>query len=174
MKSDCYPQAAQQEAATAPVQDAGDQRSSLWGLWACLITRSASAQEAAGVPVLPVLNTSRGLGWGQGEQHMESWSSWTSVDCHNERWREPIWYCFHVPPLSLWGNCPRAWLETWGWRVNDKDSCYRWPICSSVSFPAVFLVSKGCGHLNLVQGHSRGRISEGLKHGLRALTLKAL
>lgn len=54
------------------VQDAGaDLSSSPWGPWACLVTWSASELEAAGAPVLPMLNTSKDWGGARRASHGE-------------------------------------------------------------------------------------------------------
>lgn len=72
------------------VRDAGaDPSSSPRGPWACLVTWSASEREAAGAPVLPVLNMSKDPG-GVGGKGSLTWRAgspgpqWTAIA---KRWK---------------------------------------------------------------------------------------
>lgn len=85
-------------------------------------------------------------------------------------WLHPVAY--HLPEE----NQRWAWSEPGGYRAKWQGQLLQ-PICSSVSFPAAFLISKACGHLNLLLpallwGHLCGGVPEGSTHGLPAPALK--
>lgn len=74
-------------------------------------------------------------------------------------WLHPVAY--HLPEE----NQRWAWSEPGGYRAKWQGQLLQ-PICSSVSFPAAFLISKACGHLNLLLpallwGHLCGGVPEG-------------
>ncbi|XP_078226709.1 uncharacterized protein LOC128931720 isoform X2 [Callithrix jacchus] len=81
-------------------------------------------------------------------------------------------------PHSVHTQAQRQQQENRQWVWSEPGECRaKWPeqllqpICSSVSFPAAFLISEACHHLNLlppalVWGHLCGRVPEGPTHGL--------